>query len=99
MKITTRRVGGDIVEFKIVDGNVTIDLGFLSAAESAELAGDLRNAADDLIPQPRANDDLIDALDEALDVIADLNGKDNSCNPSFDVSDLAAVLARARAAA
>ena len=42
-----------------------------------------------------AHDELLEALQEALGIIALLNGKDNTCHPMVDVSTLRAVIAKA----
>jgi hypothetical protein len=45
---------------------------------------------------PTPNQELVDALDEALDLIDALNGRDNSCDPMVDISNLRAILKTAK---
>jgi hypothetical protein len=45
---------------------------------------------------PTPNQELVDALDEALDLIRSMDGRDNSCDPMSDISHLEAILKAAK---
>jgi hypothetical protein len=57
---------------------------------TAQQCAERQAARDNLVRE------LCEALDSAIDIIDGLDGRDNSCDPKSDISDLREVLVRAK---
>ncbi|WP_176158799.1 hypothetical protein [Burkholderia multivorans] len=88
MKINVRRVGFlDAHEVSVVEGGISIDIGWLDKAECASLAAHLREVADELVPDDVSYGDLEAAWkrDQALEAAGDskLPALPEGCNPKL----------------